>query len=122
MDSYGRSLSHESVCEACHPQKHPYDPMWSIRFVCLQPRDMLIGHFKDEDLREVSLHSLFEDMVGGRLDCRILPILGLKIVHDGVTEGAHTAHRLPKALPDRHFSLHQQARKVEIDNNCVLGK
>ncbi len=80
--------------------------MWSIRFVCLQPRDMLIGHFKDEDLRKVSLHFLFEDMVCGRLDCRTLPILGPEIVHDGVAEGAHAAHRLPKALPDRSFPLY----------------
>src|SRR5205814_7579398 len=50
-------------------------------------------HFKDEDLREVSLHSLFEDMVCCRLYCRTLLVLGLEIVHDGVAEGPHAAHR-----------------------------
>src|SRR5437868_44190 len=75
------SLSQESVCEARQKQKRLHDPMWPVRFVCLQPGDVPVCHFKDEDLGEVSLHSLYQDMVCGRLDCRTLPVLGLAIVH-----------------------------------------
>jgi len=53
------SLSQEFVGEACQQQERPDDTMWSIWLVCLQPRNMSICHFKDEDLGEVALHSLF---------------------------------------------------------------
>jgi hypothetical protein len=56
------------------------------------------------------------------LDCRTLPVLGLEIVHNGVAEGVHAAHRFPKALPDRRLPLHLRRRKVGVDNDCVLGK
>jgi hypothetical protein len=78
--------------------------MWPVRFVCLQPRDVPVCHFKDEDLGEVSLHSLFHDMVCCRLYCRALPVLGLAIVHDGVAEGPHSGNRPPEAFRDGRFT------------------
>src|SRR5258708_21323050 len=116
------SLSQESVCEARHKQKHPHDPMWPVRFVCLQPADVPVCHFKDEDLGEVALHSLFEDMVCGRLDCRTVPVLGLAIVHDGVAQGPHATHRPPKGFRDDRFPLHLRLRKVGVDDHGIIGK
>ena len=83
---------------------------------------MPVCHFKDEGLGEVPLHSLYQDMVCGRLDCRTLPVLGLAIVHDDVAEGPHATHRPPKAFPDGGFPLHPRRRKVGVDDHCIIGK
>ena len=96
--------------------------MWPIRFVCLYPRDAPIRCFEDEYLREVELYPSCHYMVCCRLDGRALPILGLAIVHNGVAEGLHSAHRPPKGFRDDRFPLQPRRRKVGVDDDCIIGQ
>src|SRR5579884_3598684 len=122
MSTISELLSQESIGDACYPQKHSYGSMWAVGLIGLQSGDVPICYFKDEDLGEVSLHSLFEDMVCCGLYCRASSVFGLAIVLDGVAEGSHATHRLPKGFRDNRSPLHLRCRKMRIDDNSIVGK
>jgi hypothetical protein len=122
MGMDGRPQSQDAVFEARQRQKDPHDPMWPMWLVGLHPGDTPARRFADEDLRKVALHPVIHDMVGCRLDCRTLPVLGRKIAHDGVAEGLHPGNGRPEGFCDGRFPLQLHSWKVGVDDDGVIGE